>query len=85
MIETAPPSKQAVVELFAAFEGTNPTEIRERVLRLVDLYDAVVAIGKSILPEASKISARDRILKYLQLYPGIIISYKELMIIPSRI
>ena len=83
MIETAPPSKQAVVELFAAFEGTNPTEIRERVLRLVDLYDAVVAIGKSILPEASKISARDRILKYLQLYPGIIISYKELMIISA--
>ena len=67
MVEATPPSKQAVVELFAAFEGTNPCEIRERVLRLIDLYDAVVAIGKNILPGAEQISARDRILKYLQL------------------
>jgi hypothetical protein len=56
-------------------------DIRDRVLELLPAYKLMTNVGVSLIPEGLKMAARDRILCYMQLYPGIVIQGKELLLV----
>ena len=56
-------------------------DIRERVIALIPATEKLRELGKSIIPEGIKLSARDRLLKYFLLYPRIVLNEKELSIV----
>lgn len=71
-----------LVELLSEFNHhVLDGDIREKVLELLPAYKLLNELGKSLIPDGLKISARDRILKYMLLYPGIVIEGKELLIV----
>lgn len=56
-------------------------DVRDRVLELLPAYKLMTNVGVSLLPNGLKLAARDRILLYMQQYPGIVIQGKELYIV----
>ena len=56
-------------------------EIRKRVLALVPVFESVRELGKSLIPNGLKLSARDRLLTYFLAYPRIVLGEKELALV----
>ena len=73
---------QELYETLRSFEDAGSTDsVREQVLALIPAFDSLREIGKSLVPQGTTMSARDRLLKYFLCYPGAIISGKELMVV----
>jgi len=56
-------------------------DVRIKVLALLPAYHALLKLGKSIIPDGLKISARDRIIAYFLKYPQTVISGGEIMLV----
>jgi len=56
-------------------------DVRAKVLALLPAHHALLKLGKSLIPDGLKISARDRIIVYFLKYPRTVISGGELMLI----
>lgn len=68
--------------LIVNFEAhLNKEELRPKVLKLVEIVYQYRALGISISDSENKLSARTRILHYLQQYTGEVISGDELLVI----
>ena len=71
-----------MVDLIAEFEQRlSNDDIRPTVLALIPVWKQLQDVGKTLIPDGLKISARDRILAYFLRYPGVVISGDELMIV----
>ena len=68
-------------EIFRDFEKLGAVDVRTRVLALLPAYDSLQSLGKSLIPEGLQVSARQRLLKYFQLYPKVVIHEKELAVV----
>ncbi|MCF7928544.1 MAG: hypothetical protein K9L68_06195 [Spirochaetales bacterium] len=69
-------------QLFSDFEKeAGQEDIRKRVLKLLPAADALRDLGKSLVPQGLRISARDRILRYFQLYPYTVINEREIALV----
>lgn len=68
-------------EIFRDFENLGAVDVRTRVLALLPAYDSLQSLGKSLIPEGLQVSARQRLLKYFQLYPKVVIHEKELAVV----
>ena len=56
-------------------------DVRTKVLALVPAHQALLKLGKSMIPDGLKISARDRIIAYFLRYPRTVIAGDEIMLI----
>jgi hypothetical protein len=56
-------------------------DIRDKVIELLPAYKLMTTIGVSLIPDGIKIAARERILRYMLRYPGIVIQGKELLLV----
>jgi len=64
------------------FEGLGPQEeIRNRVLELSPAVTALRDLGKSLIPLGLTLSARERLLRYFQMYPLTVIHELELTVV----
>lgn len=71
-------------DLLSNFERELQSEdLRKKVLALVPANTALRSLGSSLIDRQFAVSARDRILFYLQKYPRTIISGNELMVIAA--
>ena len=68
-------------EILRDFEKLGAGDVRTRVLALLPAYDSLQSLGKSLIPEGLQVSARQRLLRYFQLYPKVIIHEKELAVV----
>jgi 5-methylcytosine-specific restriction endonuclease McrA len=66
---------------FSDLVSSNATDVRGRVLTLIPAFHLLRKLGRNILPEGDSVSARERILIYLQRYPEKIIDSEELLVI----
>jgi hypothetical protein len=70
---------RSVIEEFESLDSHK--DIRERVLTLLPAFESLRKLGKSIIPNGLKLSARERLLEYFRLYPLIILNERELALI----
>jgi hypothetical protein len=64
------------------FEEIKPGEdVRERVLALVPAVETLRKIGKNVIPDGLKLSARNRLLTYFRMYPLTVLNEKELAVV----
>ena len=62
-------------------EKSQAPDLRERVRHLIPVKKSLQNLGKSLLSDSSKLSASNRILKYLRAYPSEVIEGDELMVV----
>ena len=67
--------------LLVDFENTDSKDLRKRVCALVPVFDSLRSMGKTLIPDGLKLSARDRLLSYFKSYPNIILHEKELAVV----
>ncbi len=71
-----------VRDLLREFETSlESVSVREKVVALVPAFDAVRDLGKTLISEGLRLSARDRLLAYFLLYPRCVLHEKELAIV----
>jgi len=64
------------------FEKADPSgDLRARIKSLVPAYQALRKLGKSLVPEGLRLSARDRLLAYFLAYPRTVLNEKELAVV----
>ncbi|WP_116091384.1 HNH endonuclease [Sphingomonas crusticola] len=74
--------RRDLIDLLTNFEWhLEHSELRQQVRNLVPANHLLRDLGSSLLPEGGYLSARDRILAYLRLFPGIVIDGDELMVV----
>lgn len=74
--------RQSLVELLTNFkEELQKDDLREKVVALVPAFHKLRDLGSSLIPQSEAASARERIISYLQQYPGIVIDGDELMVV----
>lgn len=56
-------------------------DLRSKVLSLVPIFHGMRELGKSLIPKAYKLGAKDRILFYFRKYPATIIDSDELLVV----
>jgi hypothetical protein len=56
-------------------------DIRAKVLSLVSAVDTLRKLGKNLISQGLKVSARDRLLTYFQMYPLTVLNEKELAVV----
>ena len=56
-------------------------DIRAKVMSLVPAVDALRKLGKNLIPDGLKLSARDRLLAYFTMYPLTVLNEKELAVV----
>jgi hypothetical protein len=78
-------AKEAVTRLVALIEAFErrlfSDDIRPNVIALIPVFKQLQDVGKTLIPDGLRLSARDRIISYFLRYPGIVISGDELMIV----
>ena len=62
-------------------QGLDIHDVRVNVQALVPVFENIRKIGKTLIPEGLKMSARDRILAYFRRYPRAVINEKELAVV----
>ncbi len=73
---------QKLREVLETFENEiNDNDVRARVIALLPAFDTLRELGKSLITKGLSISARDRLLKYFQTYPGTVLREKELALV----
>lgn len=74
--------RQSLVELLTNFkEELLKDDLREKVVALVPAFHKLRDLGSSLIPQSEAASARERIISYLQQYPGVVIDGDELMVV----
>lgn len=74
--------RKELQELLTNFEQELQSDsLRNKVLSLVACFNSLRDLGKFLIPPSVARSARERILYYLQKYPGVIISGDELLVV----
>ncbi|WP_214072635.1 HNH endonuclease signature motif containing protein [Mucilaginibacter sp. dw_454] len=66
---------------FSTLVSSESSDIRERVLTLIPAFHLLRKLGTNIIPRGAALSARERILAYLQRYPERIIDSEELLVV----
>lgn len=74
--------RRSLIELLTNFEQhLLESELRQQVRNLIPAHHLLRDLGSSLLPEGTRLSARERILAYLRRFPGVVIDGDELMIV----
>ena len=74
--------RQSLAELLTNFAAElKKSDVRVKVIALVPAYHKLRDLGSSLLPKSETLSARNRIIAYLQRYPKTIIDGDELMVV----
>ena len=68
-----------VLKLFETAKSTS--DLRQRVRSLLPAFETIRKLGKALVPQGLKLSARNRILAYFLAYPRTILDEKELALV----
>ncbi len=81
-LEDSEAIRKELVNLITNFEKElQSDDLREKVLALIPCYHHLRNLGRSLIPEETARSARNRILFYFRKYPYTIISGDELLVV----
>ncbi|MEI8205845.1 MAG: HNH endonuclease [Kiritimatiellales bacterium] len=80
MSKTTEQYRSDLITLLQNFDASCPN-LREKVLKLIPVWDHLSALGTSMLPHEIARSGRKRLLHYFRQYPKTVLSRKELAIV----
>lgn len=73
---------RSVQDLLVTFESELAgDDIRRKVQALLPAFESIRQLGKSLVPDGLRMSARDRLLSYFRAYPGQVLAEKELALV----
>lgn len=79
------PQSRSIAEVWTVLrdfeEVHSDIDLRSKVKALIPAFEAMRKLGKSLVPDGLKMSARDRLLAYFCAYPQTVLNEKELAVV----